>query len=60
MAEEQETFLHRWFEKVWNKGREESIDEMFHAEGNSILGTEAFKNSASRFSQSLFEYPNYG
>jgi steroid delta-isomerase-like uncharacterized protein len=21
--------LHRWFEEVWNKGREEAIDEMF-------------------------------
>ena len=25
--------LHRWFEEVWNKGREEAIDEMFADEG---------------------------
>ncbi|HEY0376079.1 MAG TPA: ester cyclase [Pyrinomonadaceae bacterium] len=25
--------MHRWFEEVWNKGREEAIDEMFAAEG---------------------------
>lgn len=31
MAEE--TFLHRWFEEVWNKGREEAIFEMFHEDG---------------------------
>lgn len=31
MAEE--TFLHCWFEEVWNKGREEAIFEMFHEDG---------------------------
>ncbi len=25
--------VRRWFEEVWNKGREEAIDEMFDAEG---------------------------
>ena len=25
--------MHRWFEEVWNKGREEAIDEMFAPEG---------------------------
>ena len=25
--------LHRWFEEVWNKGREEAIDELFADEG---------------------------
>lgn len=25
--------LYRWFEEVWNKGREEAIDELFAAEG---------------------------
>ena len=53
MAGEYETFLHRWFEEVWNKGREDAIDEMFaadgvanglnDAEGNPIRGTEGFK-----------------
>ena len=54
MPEEYETFLHRWFEEVWNKRREEAIDEMFAedgvahglktAEGETIRGTEKFKN----------------
>ena len=26
-------FMRRWFEEVWNKGREEAIDEMFAEEG---------------------------
>jgi len=30
---EYETFMHRWFEEVWNKGREEAIDEMFAEDG---------------------------
>ena len=25
--------IRRWFEEVWNKGREEAIDEMFDAQG---------------------------
>jgi steroid delta-isomerase-like uncharacterized protein len=25
--------IHRWFEEVWNKGREEAIDEMFAEDG---------------------------
>lgn len=53
MAEEYETFLHRWFEEVWNKGREEAVDEMFAADGigyglptengDAIRGPEDFK-----------------
>jgi steroid delta-isomerase-like uncharacterized protein len=30
---ESRTVLHRWFDEVWNKGREEAIDEMFAEEG---------------------------
>ena len=26
-------FMRRWFEEVWNKGREEAIDEMFAEDG---------------------------
>ena len=33
MAKEHEAFLHRWFEEVWHKGREEAIDEMFAEDG---------------------------
>ncbi len=25
--------VHRWFEEVWNQGREETIDELFAADG---------------------------
>ncbi|MBS1806432.1 MAG: ester cyclase [Acidobacteria bacterium] len=27
--------VHRWFEEVWNKQREDAIDEMFAADGKS-------------------------
>jgi steroid delta-isomerase-like uncharacterized protein len=30
--DEARAMLHRWFEEVWNKGRESAIDEMFAAE----------------------------
>src|SRR4051812_27245433 len=53
MAQEYESFLHRWFEEVWNKGSEKAIEEMFaedgvanglnDAEGNPIRGIDDFK-----------------
>lgn len=65
MAKEYETFLHRWFEEVWNNRREDAIDEMFHedgianglsdAEGNSIRGVEGFKTLHRAF---LSAYPD--
>jgi steroid delta-isomerase-like uncharacterized protein len=33
MSEQNKAFIRRWFEEVWNKGREEAIDEMFAEEG---------------------------
>ena len=33
MAQEYKTLLHRWFEEVWNQGREDAIDEMFAKDG---------------------------
>src|SRR5215210_4161609 len=33
MSEENKAFIRRWFDEVWNKGREEAIDEMFSEEG---------------------------
>jgi len=33
MAEENNALIRRWFEEVWNKGREEAIDEMFAEDG---------------------------
>ena len=33
MSEQNKALLRRWFEEVWNKGREEAIDEMFAEDG---------------------------
>lgn len=33
MSDENKSLLRRWFEEVWNKGREEAIDEMFAEDG---------------------------
>ncbi len=33
MSEDNKAFIRRWFEEVWNKGREEAIDEMFAEDG---------------------------
>ena len=33
MSEENKALIRRWFDEVWNKGREEAIDEMFADEG---------------------------
>ncbi len=33
MEEKYQTLMHRWFEEVWNKGREDAIDEMFAEDG---------------------------
>jgi predicted ester cyclase len=47
------TILHRWFEEVWNQGRESAIDEMsYHdvhghglkaPDGNEVQSMDAFK-----------------
>jgi steroid delta-isomerase-like uncharacterized protein len=33
MSEDNKALIRRWFEEVWNKGREEAIDEMFAEDG---------------------------
>lgn len=33
VKEENRALIRRWFEEVWNKGREEAVDEMFAADG---------------------------
>jgi steroid delta-isomerase-like uncharacterized protein len=33
MSDNNRALIHRWFEEVWNKGREEAIDEMFAKDG---------------------------
>ena len=56
--------VHRWFEEVWNKQREEAIDEMFARDGKSfgipepdsvLVGPEAFKAIHRHF---LSAFPN--
>ncbi|MFL6229854.1 MAG: ester cyclase [Pyrinomonadaceae bacterium] len=47
MSEENKAFVRRWFEEVWNKGREEAIDEMFAADGVAHgLGGEPLRGAA--------------
>ena len=62
---EYETFIHRWFEEVWNQRSEDAIDEMFaengvanglnDAEGNALRGPESFKTLHRAF---LSAYPD--
>ncbi len=33
MSEQHKTIVRRWFEEVWNQGREATIDELFSANG---------------------------
>jgi steroid delta-isomerase-like uncharacterized protein len=59
MSKENEAFIRRWFEEVWNKGREEAIDEMFGEEavahglsdesGQPLRGPGEFKPFFRRF-----------
>lgn len=48
----------RWFEEVWNQGKESTIDELFHPQGKAygfpepdsvLVGPEAFKNIHRKF-----------
>jgi len=65
MPQEYETFMHRWFEEVWNKKREDAVDEMFAEEGianglndaagNPLCGPEAYKVLQRSF---LTAFPN--
>ena len=43
MSEANKAIVRRWFEEVWNQGREESIDELFaaHGIGHGLGDTEA-------------------
>ena len=50
MSNANDNLLNRWFEEVWNKRREDAIDEMFAADGigyglgpENIVGPEDFK-----------------
>jgi steroid delta-isomerase-like uncharacterized protein len=52
MSEQNKALAKRWFEEVWNQGRESSIDELFHPQGKTygfpepdsvLIGPDGFK-----------------
>ena len=51
MSTDLHTIIHRWFDEVWNQGREETVDELLApkaivhglGEGNDVVGPDAFK-----------------
>ncbi|HTH53238.1 MAG TPA: ester cyclase [Edaphobacter sp.] len=57
------TFIERWFEEVWNKGREEAIDEMCrpdavshglnHPDGTEVSDRQEFKAFHKQFQASF-------
>jgi predicted ester cyclase len=65
MAAEYESFMHRWFDEVWNQRSEAAIGEMFaedgianglnDPEGNPLRGPESFKTLHRAF---LSAYPD--
>ena len=59
MTTESKEVMHRWFEEVWNKGREEVIDQLFAEDGvahgladesgSELRGPEGFKPFFHKF-----------
>jgi steroid delta-isomerase-like uncharacterized protein len=59
MADDNAALMRRWFDEVWNKGREEAIDELFSEEGvahgladetgQALRGPSGFKPFFRRF-----------
>jgi predicted ester cyclase len=57
------SFIHRWFDEVWNGQRESAVDEMFAADGivhgltepdgSAIRGPESFKKLHRQFVESF-------
>jgi steroid delta-isomerase-like uncharacterized protein len=49
MSAENKAMIRRWFEEVWNKGREGAVDQLLHARaivhglGPDLQGPDAFK-----------------
>jgi steroid delta-isomerase-like uncharacterized protein len=64
-AGEKAAFIRRWFEEVWNRGREDAVDEMFAAEGvanglvdesgQPLRGPEGFKPFFRKFREAFPE-----
>src|SRR5947209_10063838 len=65
MIEDNKAFIRRWFEEVWNKGREDAIDEMMGEEcvangladesGQPLRGPAGFKPFFRKFREA---FPN--
>jgi len=65
MSEENKAFIRRWFDEVWNRGREEAVDEMLSDEcvanglagesGQAPRGPAGFKPFFRKFRES---FPN--
>jgi steroid delta-isomerase-like uncharacterized protein len=65
MNKENDALIRRWFEEVWNKGREEAVDELFAEEGvanglvdesgQALRGPEGFKPFFRRFREAFPE-----
>jgi steroid delta-isomerase-like uncharacterized protein len=63
MPHDKKTFLHRWFDEVWNQGCEEAIDRMLapdavgdgltHAEGTKVINADGFKLFYRNFRQAI-------
>jgi len=63
MSDENRSLIHRWFEEVWNKGREEAIDELFAEDGiahgladeavQALRGPEGFKPFFKKFREAF-------
>src|SRR5215207_4388844 len=47
--------VRRWFEEVWNRGREEAIDELFDEAGSPLRGASGFKPFFRRFREAFPE-----
>ena len=51
MSDQHRAIVHRWFEEVWNQGKESTIDELLHPdavihgfpEPDSVTGREGYK-----------------
>ena len=56
MSPDRITFVHRWFEEVWNNGNLDAVDELMApdaamhglGDGAGVSGSEAFKAFATR------------
>lgn len=61
MSDQNRNFAQLWFDEVWNKHREEAIDELRHPEGraygfpapDSELSAEAFKEAYRSFNNNF-------